>query len=113
MDKIISDRGPQFVAKLFLELSKLLKIKSSLTTAYHPQSDGAMERVNQEIEAYISIFCTNNPEEWSTMLSTMEFTHNNRRHADWFNTPFELMLGITPVVIPLAFKHTMNNLIKN
>ena len=78
MDKIISDQGPQFAAKSFLELLKLLKIKSLLTTAYHPQSDGATERVNQEIEAYISIFCTNNPEEWSTMLSTMEFMHNNR-----------------------------------
>ena len=77
MDKIISDRGPQFAAKSFMELLKLLKIKSLLTTAYHLQSDGATERVNQEIEAYISIFCTNNPEEWSTMLSTMEFTHNN------------------------------------
>ena len=40
MDKIISDRGPQFAAKSFLEL---LKIKSLLTTAYHPQSDGATE----------------------------------------------------------------------
>src|SRR5271170_1027060 len=55
------------------------------------------------------------------MLSTMEFTHNNRRHADRIHTPFELMLGITPVAIPLAFEHTkypsieekMNNLIKN
>ena len=121
MDKIISDCGPQFVAKSFLELLKLLKIKSLLTTAYHPQSDGATERVNQEIEVYISIFCTNNPEEWSTMLSMMEFTHNNQRHANQLNTPFELMLGITPVAIPLAFEHTkylsieeeMNNLIKN
>ena len=43
MDKIILDRGPQFMAKSFLELLKLLKIKSSLTTAYHPQSDRATE----------------------------------------------------------------------
>ena len=85
---------------------KLLKIKSALTTAYHPQSDGATERVNQEIEAYISIFCTNNPEDWSNMLTTMEFTHNNRQHADCQNTPFELMLGITPVAIPLSFENT-------
>ena len=82
MDKIISDRGPQFSAKTFKELLKLLKIKSALTTAYHPQSDRATERVNQEIEAYISIFCTNNPEDWSNMLTTMEFTHNNWQHAD-------------------------------
>src|SRR5271155_2541415 len=53
-DKIISDRGPQFAAKAFRELLKLLGITSSLTTAYHPQSDGATERVNQEIEAYLS-----------------------------------------------------------
>ena len=75
MDKIISDRGPQFAAKSFKELLKLLQIKLALSTAYHPQSDGTTERVNQEIEAYISIFCTNNPKEWSNMLTTMEFTH--------------------------------------
>ena len=120
MDKIISDRGPQFAAKSFLELLKLLKIKSSLTTAYHPQSDGATKQVNQEIKAYISIFCTNNPENWSNMLSTMELTHNNRQHTDRLHTPFELMLGIMPMAIPLAFEHTkypsieekMKNLIK-
>ena len=78
MDKIISDRGPQFAAKSFKELLKLLQMKLALSTAYHPQSDGATKCVNQEIETYISIFCTNNPEEWSNMLTTMEFTHKNR-----------------------------------
>ena len=67
-DKIISDRGPQFAAKAFRELLKLLGITSSLTTAYHPQSDGATERVNQEIEAYLSIYCISNPENWSKTL---------------------------------------------
>ena len=43
MDKIISDQGPQFAAKSFIELLKFLKIKLSLTMAYHPQSYGAME----------------------------------------------------------------------
>ena len=55
------------------------------------------------------------------MLSTMEFTHNNRRHTDQLHTPFKLMLGITPVAIPLTFEHTkypsikekMKNLIKD
>jgi hypothetical protein len=57
-NKIISDRGPQFAAQLFKELLKLLGIKSALTTAYHPQSDGTTEQVNQEIEAYLSIYCS-------------------------------------------------------
>ena len=45
-DKIISDRVPQFASKAFIELLKLLGIKSALSTAYHPQTDGTTERVN-------------------------------------------------------------------
>ena len=45
-DKIILDRGPQFASKTFVELLKLLGIKSSLSTTYHPQTDGTTERVN-------------------------------------------------------------------
>jgi transposase InsO family protein len=77
-DKMLSDRGPQFAAKAFCKLLKLLGIKSNLTTAYHPQTDGATERVNQEIEAYLSIYCSAHPTEWKNSPSTLEFTHNNR-----------------------------------
>jgi hypothetical protein len=105
-DKIISDRGPQFASKAFLELLKLLGVKSALSTAYHPQTDGTTERVNQEVEAYLSIYCASHPEEWPQALHTLEFTHNNRRHADRQNTPFELMFGEAPVAIPLSFENT-------
>jgi hypothetical protein len=81
-DKIISDRGPNFAAQSFRELLKLLGVRSSLTTAYHPQSDGATERINQEIEAYLSIYCSTHPESWKESLPVVKFTHNNRRHAD-------------------------------
>jgi hypothetical protein len=105
-DEMLSDRGPQFAAKAFRELLKLLGIKSNLTTAYHPQTDGATERVNQEIEAYLSIYCSMHPEEWKNSLSTLEFTHNNRRHADRTKTSFELMHGEAPVAIPTSFENT-------
>ena len=81
-DRIISDRGLQFASKSFIELLKLLGIKSALSTAFHPQTDGTTEQVNQEIEVYLSIYCTSHPEEWLNAISTLEFTHNNRRHAD-------------------------------
>ena len=42
-DEIISDRGPQFAAHAFCELLKLLNVTSKLSTAYHPQTDGATE----------------------------------------------------------------------
>jgi hypothetical protein len=83
-----------------------LGIKSALSTAYHPQTDGTTERVNQEIEAYLSIYCASHPEEWPQALHTLEFTHNNRRHADRQHTPFELMFGESPIAIPLSFENT-------
>ena len=104
-DKIISDRGPQFASKSFVELLKLLGITSALSTAYHPQTDGTTERVNQEIEVYLSIYCTSHPKEWLSTSHTMEFTHNNRRHTDRQATPFELMFGNSPLAIPYSFRN--------
>ena len=105
-DKMISDRDPRFAAHTFQELLKLLNIRSNLTTAYHPQSDGATERVNQEIEAYLAIYCMSHPEDWLHSLSTLEFTHNNRRHAERIQTPFELIQGDSPISVPITFSHT-------
>ena len=74
--------------------------------AYHPQTDGSTERTNQEIEAYLSIYCASHPEEWPHSLHTLEFTHNNQRHTDRQHTPFELMFGESPLAIPLSFERT-------
>jgi hypothetical protein len=105
-DKIISDRDLRFTAHEFQELLKLLNIKLNLTTAYHPQSDEATERVNQEIKAYLSIYCTSHPEDWLHSLSTLEFTHNNRRHAEKIHSPFELIQGDNLISVPITFSHT-------
>ena len=105
-EEIIHDRDPRFAARSFQELFKLLNIKSSMSTAFHPQTDGATERVNQEIEAYLSIYCTAHPEDWLKSLTTIEFTHNNRRHADRNHSPFELILGDSPISTPITFSHT-------
>ena len=67
-DEMLSDRGPQFAAMAFRELLKLLGIKSNLMMAYHPQTDGATKRVNQEIEAYLLIYCSAHPTEWKKLL---------------------------------------------
>ena len=105
-DNMISDRDPRFAAHAFQELLKLLNIHSNLTTAYHPQSDRASEWVNQEIEAYLAIYCTSHPEDWLHSLSTLEFTHNNQRHAERIHTPFKLIQGNSPISIPVTFFYT-------
>jgi transposase InsO family protein len=53
---VISDRGPQFIATFTRELYKRLGIKLALSTAYHPQTDGQTERINQVIEGYLRTF---------------------------------------------------------
>jgi transposase InsO family protein len=53
---VVSDRGPQFVAAFTCELYQLLGIKLATSTAYHPQTDGQTERVNQVLEGYLRIF---------------------------------------------------------
>ena len=55
-EKVISDRGSQFVSKFMKELFKILKIKGNPSTAYHPQTDGQTERVNQEVKEFLTMF---------------------------------------------------------
>jgi len=62
-ESIISDRGPQFAAGLMRELNRMLGIVSKLLTAFHPQTDGQMERVNQELEQYLRMFIDHRQEQ--------------------------------------------------
>jgi len=74
--------------------------------AYHPQTDGETERVNQEPEIYFQIFCSNNPRMWKPLNSLMEFSHNQKVHSTIKQTLFYLMMGYEPKDIPLAFDKT-------
>jgi len=51
--KILSDRGPQFALKFMEKLTKALGTKRQLSMAYHPQTDGQTERINQEIGTFL------------------------------------------------------------
>ena len=105
-DSFLSDRSPQFSSQVFREMARLLGIKTLRSTAYHPQTDGETERVNQELEIYFRIFCSNNPKMWKPLNSLMEFSHNQKVHSTIKQTPFYLMMGYEPKDIPLAFDMT-------
>ena len=51
--QVVSNWGPQFIVEFTWELYWLLGVKLAATTAYHPQGDKQMERVNQELEQYL------------------------------------------------------------
>jgi Integrase core domain. len=105
-DIIISDRGPQFASHVFQELMKLLRIESRMSTAHHPQTDGETERVNQEIQAYLRIFCAYHQDKWSRYIATAEFCHNQATHSVTGTSPFYLLMGYNPKAIPTAFEET-------
>ena len=52
-EEVISDQGTQFVSNFTCSLSQLLKIKIAASTTYHLQTDGQMERVNQEVKQFL------------------------------------------------------------
>ena len=81
--KAVSDRDPQFGAEFIKELYQLLGIKLAATTAYHPQGDGQMERVNQELEhcQYLRLFINQRQDDWVGLLLLTEFQYNNHVHS--------------------------------
>ena len=95
-DAFVSDRGPQFVAEFTRELYRLLGIKLSASTAYHPQSDGQTERVNQELEQFLRVFCNERQNDWEDLLPDAEFSYNNHVHSAPQQTPFLLDTGRHP-----------------
>jgi hypothetical protein len=94
--KIISDRGPQFAARSMRALYKRLGIDAGLTTAYHPQANGQVERKNQEVEIYLKLFTGKRQDDWADLLPTVEFVINSRLNSATGHTPFELLYGYTP-----------------
>jgi hypothetical protein len=94
--KIISDRGPQFAARSMHALYKRLGIDAGITTAYHPQANGQVERKNQEVEIYLKLFTGKRQDDWADLLPTAEFVINSRLNSATGHTPFELLYGYTP-----------------
>lgn len=74
---VISDRGPQFRSRFWKKLLELLGSKASLSTAYHPQTDGQSERVNQTLEQYLRCFTSYEQDDWSQLLPLAELVYNN------------------------------------
>ena len=74
----------------------MLGIDSKLPTAFHPQTDGQTERVNQELEQYLRMFIDHRQEQWPDWLETVEFTYNNKVHTSTKMSPFKANYGQDP-----------------
>jgi len=94
--KILSNRGPQFASKFMKEFTKVLGTKRQLLMAYHPQTNGQTERINQEIGTFLWHYINYQQDNWIDWLSAAEFQYNDKKHAATGRTPFELNFGRHP-----------------
>jgi len=78
------------------ELNEMLGIKSKLSMAFHLQTDGQTERVNQELEQYLRMFTDHRQEQWPEWLGTAEFAYNNKAHSSTKMLPFKANYGQDP-----------------
>lgn len=93
---IVSDRGSIFVSQFWSELMRVLGVKQNLSTAYHPQTDGQTERVNQVVEAYLRAYVDYAQDDWAEWLPLAEFAYNNAEHSSTGMSPFYANYGFHP-----------------
>ena len=95
-EKIISDRGPQFISKFWSTVFESAGSKVKLTSAFHPQSNGLTERTNQSLEQYLRCFINHEQNNWVDLLSYAEFAFNNVESSSTGMTPFYANYGFHP-----------------
>jgi Chromo (CHRromatin Organisation MOdifier) domain len=93
---IVSDRGHLFTSKFWSSLCSALGIHSNLSTAYHPETDGQTERINQILEQYLRIYTNYQQNDWKSLLPIAEFAYNNAPHSTTGVSPFFANKGYHP-----------------
>jgi hypothetical protein len=90
---IVSDRGPQFVSKFWEELHRSLDTKLLHSSAYHPQTSGQTERVNQILEDMLRACVLDFSQKWDECLPLAEFSYNDSYQESIEMAPFEALYG--------------------
>jgi hypothetical protein len=73
-----------------------------MSSAYHPQTNGQTERVNQCLETFLRCFMHSCPTKWSSWLPTAKFWYNTTFHSSVGRSPFEAMYGTHPRILGLV-----------
>ena len=91
--EFVSDRDPRFTSRFWKALYKLLDVRLALSTSRHPQTDGQTERMNAVLEVMLRHFVNARLNNWSSLLSHLEFAFNSSVQKSTGHTPFFLNYG--------------------
>ena len=92
-ESILSDRDPRFTAHFWRAFWDRLGSKLTMSTAYHPQTDGQTERANRTLEEMLRSYTNSNQTDWDQHLTTLELAINNAKQASTGFSPFYLNAG--------------------
>jgi hypothetical protein len=93
---LVSDRGSIFTSHFWKSLASMMNLKRRLSTAFHPQTDGQTERMNQTLEQYLRMYCNYQQDNWTNLLSLAEFALNNAHQPTINCSPFYANYGFHP-----------------
>ncbi|KAJ3704876.1 hypothetical protein LUZ61_008581 [Rhynchospora tenuis] len=99
---LVSDRDPIFTSQFWREIMDKIGIQLNLSTAYHPQSDGQTERLNQCVEQYLRCMIFDQQKKWVKWLPLAEYWYNTCFHQSLGMTPFQALYGYSPALLPLG-----------
>lgn len=100
-----SDQGSEYNNEIFCQIAKILKFKQTFSTAYHPQTIGALERNHRCLNEYLRSFTNEHHNDWDDWIQFYSFVYNTTPHSDTEFTPFELIFGRTANLPQDIFKN--------
>ena len=99
---LLSDNGSQFASKLFQTVCQRFGIDNRFTSAYHPQTNGQVERYNRTVLAMLRNYVNDHRDDWDRYISGVTYAYNNTVHRTTKTTPFELVLSRPPPTFTLS-----------
>lgn len=92
---LLTDQAPTFFTSLMKAIANYFKIKQCRTTAYHPQSNGSIERSHHVLTEYLKMYTSQNS-EWDEHIKPAMFAYNTSVHEGTNYTPYSLIFGHLP-----------------
>lgn len=120
--QVHTDRGTQFTSSLFKEICHIFRIDKTFTTAFHPQSDGLVERFNRTLEEMLSKVVSPDQKNWDDVLPLVLLAYRSSKHESTgfppsflmfgreVELPLDLLFGLPREIEPLSHTKYVSNL---
>ena len=90
---IVSDRDPRFTAHFWKSFQKAMGTQLTMSTAFHPQTDGQLERTIQVLEEMLRTCVLDHKGSWEEHLPLMKFAYDNSYQVSIQMAPYEALYG--------------------